>query len=490
MAKIIGIDIQNHYVRATLLVTSLRKMTLGALSEIDRTAIPGLDEAVRACLLPLVPQSDAIAVAVDGDVAFVHRLVLPPTALKQLSEVIPFELEAQVPVDIDELVYDFVQLPRESSESPVNVLAAAVRTEHIKQRLDLVSRAVSRDPERVGVGALPLANLANVTPELFSDAPVAILELGEDRSEVVVLVRGQPSYARTLSIGVSGLPESAPQLAAQLRQTMAAAALAVGDPAEGVFLTGGGSAASGAIDYLAAEVKIPVTLLPAPRIDGLTDDQLAALPRFSRALGLALGLRGRPKDLDLRRGGLSYQRGFAFLKEKAPLLASLGAVILLSFLFSTWAELRSLAHEHEKLSADLGELSKDSLGEETTDPDRARELLEGATSHTEVDPMPHIDGFDVMVELSKAVPDTIVHDVDELEFSREHLKLRGIVGSAQEAQQIADALKQNKCFSDVKITKVSQVVNGTRQKYMLESDLRCPEDAVANKKSESEEAQK
>jgi len=40
-----------------------------------------------------------------------------------------------------------------------------------------------------------------------------------------------------------------------------------------------------------------------------------------------------------------------------------------------------------------------------------------------------------------------------------------VVGSASEAQLIADALKQNKCFSDVKITKVSQVVNGTRQKY-------------------------
>jgi general secretion pathway protein L len=399
-------------------------------------------------------------------------------------------IEAQVPVDIDDLVYDFVQLPRESAESPVTVLAAAVRTEHVKQRLELVSRAISREPERVGVGALPLANLANVTPELLSEQPLAVLELGEDRSEVVVLQRGQPAYARTLSIGVAGLPESAPQLAAQLRQTMASAALAVGRAIEGVYLTGGGAAAAGAIDYLAAEVKLPVTLLPPPNLEGLTDDQRAALPRFSRALGLALGLRGRPKDLDLRRGGLSYQHGFAFLKEKAPMLGSLGAIILLSFFFSTWAELRSLAHEHEKLSTDLAALTKDALHEETPDPDRAHELLENATAHAEVDPMPHIDAFDVMVELSKAVPQAIVHDVDELEFSREHLKLRGIVGSAQEAQQIADGLKQNKCFSDVKITKVSQVVNGTRQKYMLESDLRCPEDMVATKKGENEEGQK
>jgi general secretion pathway protein L len=490
MAKIIGIDIQAHHVRAVLLFANFRKMTLEAFSEVDRTLTPGLDEAVQACLLPLVAQSDAVAVAVDGEVAFVHRLRLPPTALKQLAEVIPFELEAQVPVDIEDLVYDFVELPRANSSSPVDVLAAAVRKQHVKDRIDVIARAISREAARVGVGALPLSNLALVTPELSSDAPVAVFELGENRSEVVVLYRGHPVNARTLSIGVSGLPESAPQLAAQLRQTMASAALALEQPIQTIYLTGGGAAAAGAVDYLAAEVGTPVTPLPAPRMEGLTADQIATLPRFSRALGLALGLRGRAKDLDLRRGGLSYEHGFAFIKEKAPLLASLGAVILLSFFFSTWAELRALGHEHEKLSADLAVLTKDAFDEETEDPDHARELLESSSSRAEVDPMPHIDGFDVMVELSKAVPPAIVHDVEELDVSREQMKLRGVVGSASEAQQIADDLKQNKCFTEVKITKVTQVVNGTRQKYMLESALACPEDAVAAKKASTEETQK
>src|SRR5450432_1741734 len=111
MAKIIGLDIRNRHVRAVLLGTSYRKITLLSLAEVDRSQFAGLDEAVQACLLPLVPHSDGIAVAVDGDTAFVHRLRLPPTAMKQLSEVVPFELEAQVPVDIDELVYDWLLLP-------------------------------------------------------------------------------------------------------------------------------------------------------------------------------------------------------------------------------------------------------------------------------------------------------------------------------------------------------------------------------------------
>jgi len=373
------------------------------------------------------------------------------------------------------------------ADEPIRVLCAAVRTEHVKERIDLVSRALSREAERVGVGALPLANLCAVIPELSSPDATSVLELGAERSEVVILVGGQPVFARTLSIGISGLPKTAPELAARLRQTLAAARLALGTPVSRLFLTGGGAAAAGAEAYLASEVGVPVSQLPLPRLEGIRPDQSDLLPMFSRALGLALGLRGRSRDLDLRRGPLEYQRGYAFVKEKAPVLGALGGVILLSFFFSSWAELRSLAMEQEVLTAQLAEESKAVLGEETADAERAQELLETAKGKVENDPMPHIDGFDVMVELSKAVPTTVVHDVEELELAREHVKVRGIVGTTAEAEQIKGTLEKVSCFTDVKISKVTQLVNGTRQKYVLESDLKCPEDAQ-KKKGEAAEA--
>lgn len=488
MAKLIGIDIQQRYVRAALLATSYRKTSLVALSEVSRASFGTLEEAVQACVISMASQADSVAVAVDGDVAFIRRLELPRTAEKQLAEVIPFELEAQVPVELDQLVYDWVKLPRRGES--IEILAAAVRVEHVRERIALVSRAISREAERVGAGPLPLANLGSVIADLRGAEPVAILELGDERSELLVMSHGHPTFARTLTIGIAGLPESAPELAARLRQTMTAAATQLGDAPTVVFLTGDGAAASGAIAYLQAELRSPVALLPDPELDGITSEQAASLPRFSRALGLALGLRGRARDLDLRRGALSYQRGFAFIKERARVLGSLGAAILLSFFFATWAELRSLSHEHDALAKALAALSKDALHDESEDPDHVREALETAAARAETDPMPHIDGFDVMVELSKAVPTSITHDVEELDVTREHVKLRGIVGSAAEAQTIADGLKKNRCFPDVKITKVSQVVNETRQKYVLEGETFCPEDAAARKKAEAESAGK
>ena len=65
--------------------------------------------------------------------------------------------------------------------------------------------------------------------------------------------------------------------------------------------------------------------------------------------------------------------------------------------------------------------------------------------------------------------------------------MTGIVGTADEAQQVASKLKEQRCFQEVKLSKVVQVVNSDRQKYGLEWDVRCPEDEVSKAKRKKPE---
>jgi general secretion pathway protein L len=122
-----------------------------------------------------------------------------------------------------------------------------------------------------------------------------------------------------------------------------------------------------------------------------------------------------------------------------------------------------------------------------TDTAEARELLLKRKGLEESDPMPHMDAFDVLVAISNAIPSTITHDIDEFDMQREHAKMVGIVGIAAEAQQIASKLKEQRCFQDVRLSKVVQVVNSDRQKYGLEWDVRCPEDEVSKSKKKKPE---
>jgi hypothetical protein len=97
-----------------------------------------------------------------------------------------------------------------------------------------------------------------------------------------------------------------------------------------------------------------------------------------------------------------------------------------------------------------------------------------------------MDALDVLVELSNAVPASVTHDIEEFDMQKTHVKVNGIVGSATDAQTIANNLKTAHCITDVKIAKVTQVINSDRQKYVLEFEAKCPDEAKKKKKPEGE----
>ena len=71
------------------------------------------------------------------------------------------------------------------------------------------------------------------------------------------------------------------------------------------------------------------------------------------------------------------------------------------------------------------------------------------------------------------------HDIEELDVQKGHVAVRGIVGSIPDAQSIAATLAEDKCLSDAQIKSTNQAVGSDRQKYVLEFDIKCPEDVKA-----------
>ncbi|MFZ5894509.1 MAG: pilus assembly protein PilM [Myxococcota bacterium] len=496
MARFIGLDIGARYVRVAVLTTAYRRVSVERLEEVPIVESEGVrdNEAARVAITTaashLLAHTDGISVAVEGDQTFTHRFTLPATAAKQLSEVLPFEIEAQVPVDLDDLVYDHRVLPRASNQAPITVLVAAARTDHVRSRIDLVRSALGREPERVACGAMALANLASISEALRGPGPLAILDLGGRRTEITLLMQGQPVYVRTLSRGVEGLPETAGLLAAEVRQSLLAWSAQGGADVQAVFLAGGGAFAEGADRFLSHELELPVTALPELQLAEASPELISTLPRFAKAIALALGSAGRGHDVDLRRGPLAYQRGFGFLKEKAPLLVGLGSATLVSFLFATWAESRALSRENAVLTEQLAVVSKEVLGTTAEDAESALAALEKLKAGDEIDPLPQMDAFDVIVELSKAIPANITHDIEEFDMQRGHVKLQAIAGTANEAQTIATEVGKRRCLEETKLGRVSAQINSDRQKYVLDIDVRCPDEKKAKKKKADESAEK
>jgi general secretion pathway protein L len=230
-----------------------------------------------------------------------------------------------------------------------------------------------------------------------------------------------------------------------------------------------------------------VHLLPEPSLD-LT--ALAGggheLPRYAKAMALALALSSRSSGLNLRRGPLAFERGFTWVRERIPILVGLAAVVLVSFVFSGWARIYEVHTERDALQGALGAVTKEVLGAEVTTAQEAQDLLAKEASLSDEDPMPHADGFDIMVRLSEAVSPSIKHDVEELDLQKGHVVVRGVAGSIPDSQAIASALSDYACMSDVKIKSTTQAVGSDRQKYVMEFDLKCPEDAKPTPKKKGD----
>jgi general secretion pathway protein L len=306
----------------------------------------------------------------------------------------------------------------------------------------------------------------------------------------MVMKNGEPLFARTIALGTKGLPGTAAKLARELRTTIAAHRAQGGESPARLLLCGGGAYVTGAEAFLSSALEIPVEVLPVPAIEmsGIAPEHGAAMARFAKALGLALGLGPRPFGFNLRKGPLAFERGFAWVKEKVPVLAGLAAVILVSFLFSTWAQLYAKSKEKAVLEKAVAMVTKDVLNEETTSAARANELLASQTTLNDEDPLPHADGFDVMVKLSELIPSSMTHDIEELDIQKQHVILHGIVGSIPDAQAIKSSVESEPCFADAKITRTTAQVGGTAQKYVLEFDIKCPEDVKGGAKKPASSA--
>ena len=67
----------------------------------------------------------------------------------------------------------------------------------------------------------------------------------------------------------------------------------------------------------------------------------------------------------------------------------------------------------------------------------------------------------------------VKHDTLEFDVARNnHVTLQGTVPSVADAQNIADKMKEHRCFKDVKVSRTIQF-SADKQKYTIELDLKC-----------------
>lgn len=473
MARWLGIDFSATAVRVALVSSTYRKWSIEALREERVLDHDNLGAALKVAVAGL--RADTCAAAIDGRKGFTRRIELPRAALKDLQNVLSFEVEATLPFELTASVMDHRRVKSfqaVESETLFSLFAGVAAAADVRERIDIVKEATGLDPARIGIGPLPLLNLGQIAPDLGTSGPVAMIELTEESCDVLIVQAHDPRFSRSLSRGTLQLPTEAPLLARELKQTLAAWRASGGEALESVIVLGPGAETPGLENFMQTELGLTLKQLPALAIE-VAPELTPLVPRFARALALALSLSRHPADLNLRQGALEAQQSYRFLREKLPLLAGLAAALIASFGFAVFAEQRSLAAQKAGLEDQLAAVTSAYLGTASRDPKETAELLTAAIAGKSDDPLPALDGFDVLTALSERIPQEVVHDIVDLDFKKNQVSIKGLVNTIEEANTVEKKVAEHPCFKEVDLSHTTKLKEKNKQKYSLELKVDC-----------------
>jgi len=527
MSRLYAIDLGAWSVKLVIAQPGLRGATVTHV--IERPVPQGEgshDERVMAVLGALIKefglQHDTAYLGVYGDQVFTHVLEFGFKNLRRadLAKAVGAELEGVVPVDLEDMVYVFEPLPPAGPAAAIEpgavvrgriaaattgmrVLTYSMRKQRAEELIRLAG-GVGAEPRALlpaGGSAVRLVERLPVLAAARASGAVAVVDIGHERTDVIVVRAGKATYSRTIARGgrvvtdaiaknwnlpfadaerakhtdgfIASNAEPATSTAWQtihqaiapvvgpmvkeLRQTFTSARARTGDTVAAVVLVGGGSRLRGLASFVSENLGIPAYSLGPADCAALVGPRVPAEQGIdSAAMTIALAhdaATGRPM-FDLRSGDLAFKVDLSFLRAKAvPLAAALLLVIAFAGI-SAFASLYRLKKVEGVLTERIARETKDQFHEPRT----AEQLLKSSDAQpAEVSPLPKMSAYDLLLEINAKLPprDKLTIDVTQLDISKEKVNIRGSVKAETEAKadegidSISAALKDIKCFSDI-----------------------------------------
>lgn len=518
MSRVYAVDLGAWSVKVAIASAGFRHSVVGEV--VERVVPAGEGEpyeqraarVLAAILREHKLDKDTGFLAVGGSEVFVHVLEFGFKSLRRqdLERAVGAELEGVVPVDLEDLVYACEPLPPvdaapavEPGAPPVRgrvagptdgmrVLTYSMRLARARELLELTAAAGAE-----ARGLVPPAVLARLDRSV-EGPPVAIVDVGHERTHVVVARHGRAIWSRTIGRGGRHVTEAivknwrlpfaeaehakhtdgflassgnpAPSeswqrvhgvlvgevgpWARELRQSLAAARARTGVAVARVILVGGGSRLRGLAGFVADELQLPVASLAPAEATAFLAPRLAdggALDGGALAIAAALdGASGRPA-FDLRQGPLAFKVDMTFLRTKLLHLAIAGLVVLGFAGASAWASMRELRKAEKTLTQRVAVESAEAFDGKPRSVKELLALTTGSAAATGESPMPRMSAYDLLIEINAKLParDKITLNVTSFEIKDNKVNLEGSAKTPEEIDQIETALKGIPCVKEI-----------------------------------------
>ncbi|MEZ5405446.1 MAG: pilus assembly protein PilM [Verrucomicrobiia bacterium] len=150
---------------------------------------------LRRVLTGKISQGTSIYYCISGQSVFTRFVKLPPSAPDQVTQMVRFEAQQNVPFPMDQVVWDY-QLVQSLKNSDLEAVIVAIKAE-ILERINAGVRATGCVAERVGVGPLAIYNAFRFNYPDYEGCTL-ILDIGAKSTQLIfaedgkIFIRGVP----------------------------------------------------------------------------------------------------------------------------------------------------------------------------------------------------------------------------------------------------------------------------------------------------------
>ncbi|MBV8760908.1 MAG: pilus assembly protein PilM [Deltaproteobacteria bacterium] len=432
-----------------------------------------IEDRIRAALASVIDElklrDEAGYIGVYGDQVFTQVLEFGFKHLRRsdLDKAVGGELEGVVPVDLEDMVYCFEQIPAAPAAVPegvrgriappaegMRVLSYAMRRDRADQLIEVGKQAGFNARGLLACGGAA-AKLVERTPSLMkarTDGAVAVIDIGHERTDVVVVHAGKAVFSRSVAragkhvtqaiashwrmafgdaerakhadgfvasqaepatseawarIHQVTVTELAP-FARDIRQTLAACRAKTGFSPLAAILVGGGARLRGIGSFLTEALGIPAWRLTADDVAALAGPRLAAnaqnLPIDSAALTVGMAYDAAGGRPQFDlHSGSGGSIDFSFVRQKAVPLGVSVLAIAAFAAFSAYADLYRLKKSEKTLNTRLAQETTEMYGSART----ASEVLNStgaAGGGAAMSPVPKMTSYDLLLEINTHIP--------------------------------------------------------------------------------------
>ncbi|MFQ5458615.1 MAG: type II secretion system protein GspL, partial [Myxococcota bacterium] len=501
--RVLGLDIGTYGVKAVLSRGGLGRLEVRRFmrQQIEGQGEGDLPAVIRHAMAQFRQEDDLtgteIICAFPGQLASFRRLHLPFTDPNKIKQTVPFEVETQVPYEIDELLLDYQVLEKDADGA--QVLVGLTQRDALR---DLLARLESAgvDPRILEFDATALSNVAGFLEE--ADGFVFIVDLGHSKTCLCGLRDGKLHSVRTIPLGGRALTEALQQdlgaenleaerrkhsagidllergtpaftrtldrLAKEIDRTLNAPENTGGGRPDRLLLCGGTARLRGLPAYLEERVGLPCKLLALKE-----DERLSLAGRDGDALlvpqALGLSLRGAlsapVSRLNLRREEFGYKRDLDVVLQKFMpsmiITAALIVLLIAGVLVKTFKNHAAVT----KIEAQIEQVFREANPNVTRVVDpiaQMRQSLGDMKRRTEALGLyaGNVTALDVLREISRRVPVSLDVTLKALSINENTIRVQGGARSFEVAEKLKTELDKIPFFSEVNVGDVRSERDG------------------------------